>query len=251
MIKTLLIIILSIQILSVSVPDQDTTNPKILTAHDTVSDTIGVSEIISGTFYLNDQQEELNNDSNSSRVSSRCVLDCNLMIQLIAVMIAIIALLLSIRQSKQSSDQADKSYNAFITKSDKQFNAQKETLETIKKQTDKIYSDNNKRDFVGYLSECSTSVKLVSNYLQDNFSNIIWKVDIKDYVFDLLQPVIKSATALKISLASIEKKDDNFVKAIKICSELGERELKDRIEVELLIKELNDCKLVFESYINQ
>ena len=87
--------------------------------------------------------------------------------------------------------------------------------------------------------------------MQDNFSNIIWKVDIKDYVFDLLQPVIKSATALKISLASIEKKDDNFVKAIKICSELGERELKDRIEVELLIKELNDCKLVFESYINQ
>ena len=81
MIKSLLIIILSIQILSASVPDQDTTNPKILTAHDTVSDTIGVSVIISDTFYLNDQQEELNNESNSSRVSSRCVLDCNLMIQ--------------------------------------------------------------------------------------------------------------------------------------------------------------------------
>lgn len=245
----LLLIILSIQVFSASVPNQDTINTKNLIAHDTMSDT--VIGIISDTIYLNDQQEELNNDLDSSQDTFRCDIDCGFIIQLITVFIAIIALYLSFRQSKDSSEQADRSYNTFITKSDNQFEAQKATLETIKSQTDKIYSDNNKRDFVGYLSDCSTSVELVSNYLKDNFSNIVWKVNIKDYVFDLLQPVIKSATAMKILIASIEKKDDDFLKAIKTCSELGKRELLDRKDVELLIKDLCDCKLVFENYINQ
>lgn len=248
---TKLLIILSIQILSASTPNQDTIQPKNLTTHDTLPDTITVIEIIPDTNSLINQQERTDSDSNFWQDTFRCNVDCSFIIQIITVLIAIIALRLSFRQSKNSNIQAERSYNAFITKSDNQFNVQKATLETIKSQTEKIYSNNNKREFVGYLTDCSTSIELISNYLKDNFSNIVWKVNMKDYVFDLLQPVIKSSTAMKILIVTIEKTDDDFVKAIKICSEMGERKLKDRNDVELLIKDLNCCKLVFEKYINQ
>ncbi|MBP5664502.1 MAG: hypothetical protein J6X16_09585 [Bacteroidales bacterium] len=171
----------------------------------------------------------------------------------IAVLIALIALCVNFIQSKKSSNQAEKTYDKFVTTSEKQFNIQTNTLETIKNQTEKIYSNNNKRDFIGYLSDCYTSIGLVGKYLKDNFSNIIWNVQTNDYVFGLLQPAIKAATAMEITLSSLEEFDNNeeFVNSVKLCAKLGEKEFINREDVELMIHQLEECKIVFEKYIKK
>lgn len=200
------------------------------------------------TLFSNQQEEGRTNTSPQQEK-----LKTNVDWGFIAVIIALIALCVNFCQSKKSSKQAERAYDKFVTTSEDQFNIQTNTLKTLKNQTEKIYSNNNKRDFIGYLSDCYTSIGLVGKYLKDNFSNIIWNVQTNDYVFGLLQPAIKAATAMEITLSSLEGFDNNekFVNSVKLCAKLGEKELTNREDVELLIHQLEECKKAFGQYINK
>lgn len=87
-------------------------------------------------------------DEHESEKRFRCEIDCGMLIQLGALLIAIITLIISLIQAKKSSDQAKLSYDTFTQSSEKQFNIQTDTLNTIKNQTDKIYISNKKRKWL-------------------------------------------------------------------------------------------------------
>lgn len=190
-------------------------------------------------------------ETNSPEKKTKCVFNCNLLIQLVAVLIAIGALIWNIRQSNISNNHAKESYDAFITKSEEQFSIQKKTLETIQDQTDKIFQDNKTKNFIGYLSECYTTSKLVRKYLIEHFYDMVWNTtETKNFLFDLLQPMLKSATALKIAVTSETGFNDEFINAINTCVGLGDMELSQRIDVESLIEQLSNSIIIFEKQLN-
>lgn len=249
MIKILLFFLLS-PLFQLSVVNVDTTNLQTTAPKDTVPDSVVMHQEPLDTINPFEYFEGQDEDSDPIQFKPKCVLDCGLMIQLVAVLIAIITLCLSFKQTKDSSKQAKQSYDKFVETSKTQFEIQTATLTTIREQTDKIYDGNNKKEIIGYLSDCHTSIELVSKYLKDHFSNIVWNVKTEEYVFNLLQPIIKSATAMEISISS-EKNEEDFLNAVKMCANLGKKELRNRKDIEQLIEQLDNTKIVFVNKINQ
>lgn len=174
----------------------------------------------------------------------------SILIQIITGLVAVLAVAVNYWYSNKSLKIADTSYDQLVKESKNNYEKHQQTLNTIKEQTDKLYSQSFQTEYRNHLSDCKATIELVINYLQRNFSNIVWNVQTNDYVFQLLQPTKKSATALYSMVVLDNNCTTELKNAIIICSQLGDKELNSRDDVEGLIKQLKACKSIFENQLN-
>lgn len=242
----LIVLFFSFQSFYLYASDGGTVGQNTLISEDTVEDST-TKEIhrVCETDYMAENDYFNANNSNNTESGGQ-----NMMIQLISVIITFLALIVAFCSFKSSSRQAKQAYDAFLTESEKQFAAQSEIANAVKKQTDDFINTTKRKEIISNLVTCHTSLFLVRKYLIGHFYDILKNSEENwNFVFDLLQPAVQSASVIQIIISNSTNCQESFRISLDRCAMLADFEVLKQKDMDTVIADISECMDEFKKQI--
>lgn len=242
------VLLLLFQSFNLYASDSGTVGQNILFSVDTADDaSMKEMHYVCETNYVSENDSLVAYDSGNNESSDQKIM----WIQLISVIITFLALIVAFCSFKSSSRQAKQAYDAFLTESGKQFAAQSEIANSIKVQTDEFISTTKRKEIISNLVACHTSLFLVRKYLIGHFYDILKNSEENwNFVFDLLQPAVQSASVIQIIISNSTDYQESFRMSLDRCAKLADFEVFKQKDMDAVIADISECMDEFKKQID-